>query len=559
MASDKYTVSERTAGNKTGWLVLALLLSQLTGFGQPTQKYLVLLRDKANTPYAVSRPEQFLSQRAILRRQKQNIAVLERDLPVNPAYVAQLRQAGAKIWFTSRWLNAVLIEATGATLTAVQQLPVVTGLAFGRSLATARVGVGDPVGTVATPARNAKFGEVLPLPYGTSEGQISQLGADKMHQQGFHGEGMLIAVLDAGFLNANAVGYLKPLFDEKRVLSTYDFVQKQTNVYDDDDHGTNVLSTMAAEVGSQLYGTSYKASYILLRTEDARTERPIEEANWLFGAEYADSAGVDVINSSLGYFDFDPPYTALSHAYADLNGKTTLISRAAQWAAESGMVVVNSAGNEGGSAWRYIIAPADAVGVLAIGAVDQAGQRAGFSSIGPSADGRVKPDLAARGEGAVIGSANGQIGLGSGTSFAAPLVAGLAAGFWQAHPALTAAQVTEALRRSGSQYGTPDAFVGYGIPNYERASVLVESTTKLLLYPNPFSDAEPLSVLWSEAPNAPLDATLTSIAGRVLWRSRYPAAGSTPFVLPDLSLSAGLYILTLTAGDQKRTVRVLKR
>jgi subtilisin family serine protease len=369
---------------------------------------------------------------------------------------------------------------------------------------------------------------------------------------------MLIGVLDAGFRNANTVGYLKPLFDEKRVLSTFDFVTKDSSVYEDDEHGVEVLSTMAATADGTLYGTAYKASYILLRTEDAATEKPIEEANWLMGAEYADSAGVDIINSSLGYFSFDPPYP--SHVYTDLTGTRTLISRAAQWATEAGIVVVNSAGNEGTSAWRYIVAPADAPDVLAIGGVTSGNTQVSFSSIGPSADGRTKPDLAALGSGVVIGLPNGRISYGSGTSFASPLVAGLAAGFWQAHPRLTAAQVREALRRSGSQYASPDNRLGYGIPNFERAGVFSDALTPLVLYPNPFSNATPLVVQWDKlGSTTTLNATLTDLTGRVLWRNQYPANGIATFVLPNLNLSTGVYLMQLVAGDQRRTVKVVKQ
>ncbi len=543
--------------NKTGWFLLLLLLCQLNSFGQVTRKYLVLLRDKVNTPYSIGRPEQFLSQRSILRRQKQNIPLLERDLPVNPAYVAQLQQTGAKIWFSSRWLNAVLIETTDATIATVQKLPFVKGLEFGRSLANARIGA-DANGTSVNKLNLASPAENEPLNYGNSQVQIAQLGADKMHQQGYHGEGMLIGVLDSGFLNGNRVGFLKPLFDESRVLATYDFVKKETSVYEDDSHGMSCLSAIAATANNQLYGTAYKASYILLRTEDVASERQIEEANWLFGAEFADSAGVDVISSSLGYTQFDDPST--SYTYQNMDGKTALSTRAAQIATETGIVVVVAAGNEGGNAWRYISAPSDAASVLAIGAVTQAGQRSGFSSIGPTADGRIKPDLAARGQGTVIGSPGGQIVSGNGTSFAAPLVAGLAAGFWQAHPRLTAAQVTEALRRSGSQYATPDDQLGYGIPNFERASVMADALGELLIYPNPFSDSELLAVQWGEIdPNTPLDATLTNIAGRVVWQNRYTSAGLTAFTLPNLNLSAGMYFMTLVSGDKKRTVKLVKQ
>jgi subtilisin family serine protease len=557
MVFSKFIESGRMGRNKAGWLALLFLLCQLTGFGQTTRTYLVLLRDKANTPYSVSRPEQFLSQRAILRRQKQNIAVQERDLPVNPTYLTQLQQAGAKIWYSSRWMNAVLLEASDATLAAVQKLPFVKGLEFGRSLANARTSA-QTRSTSVNKFNATTQTDDEPLNYGNSQTQITQLGADKMHQQGYHGEGMLIGVLDAGFLNADKVSFLKPLFDEKRVLATYDFVRKETSVYEDDSHGLSCLSTIAATASNQLYGTAYKASFVLLRTEDANSEKQIEEANWLLGAEYADSAGVDVISSSLGYTQFDDPAT--SYTYQNMDGKTALSTRAAQIATETGMVVVVSAGNEGNGAWRYLSAPSDAVSVLAIGAVTQAGQRAVFSSLGPSADGRVKPDLAARGQGTVVGSPGGQIVSGNGTSFAAPLVAGLAAGFWQVHPRLTAAQVTEALRRSGSQYGSPDDQLGYGIPNFERASVMADAFGTLLIYPNPFSDAEPLGVQWGEIEaNSPLDATLTNMAGRVVWQSRYTSPGLAAFILPNLNLSAGMYFITLVSGDKKRTLKVVKQ
>jgi serine protease AprX len=544
--------------NKTTLVLLLLLLVQFSSFGQATRKYLVLLKDKANSPFSVSQPDRFLSQRSILRRQKQSIALLERDLPVNPAYVSQLQQAGAKIWFTSRWLNAVLIEATDASVATVQKLPIVKGLEFGRSLSNARTGAESQSQSIESSASASKFGDVAPLNYGNSQTQITQLGVDKMHQQGIHGEGMLIGVLDAGFLNADKVGFLKPVFDEKRVLATYDFVRKETSVYEDDAHGLSCLSAIAATTDNQLYGTAYNASFILLRTEDAATEKQIEEANWLFGAEYADSAGVDVISSSLGYTQFDDPAT--SYTYQNMDGKTALSSRAAQIATETGMVVVVAAGNEGSSGWRYLSAPSDAASVLAIGAVTQAGTRASFSSFGPSADGRVKPDLAARGQGTIVGSPGGQIVSGNGTSFATPLMAGLAAGFWQAHPTLTATQVTDALRRSGSQYGAPDDQLGYGIPNFERASVLADAYGSLVVYPNPFNDTDLLGVQWGEiAVNAPLDATLTNLTGRVIWQNQYVSTGLAAFILPRLNLSAGMYILTLTSGDKKRTLKVVKQ
>ncbi len=567
MAFVNSTTFALPARNKPVWLMLGLLLGQLTGFGQSTRKYLVLLRDKAGTPYSISQPGQFLSQRAVLRRQKQNIAVQERDLPVNPAYVKGIQQAGASVWYTSRWLNAVLIEGNDATLTAVQALPFVKGLEFGRSLANARIKADT---ASADRAGTAKFGRIDPLNYGNSQSQIAQIGADVMHQRGFHGEGMLIGVLDAGFYGANQVSTLKPLFDENRVLATYDFVKREVGVYEDDAHGTECLSALAATVDGQLYGTAFNAQYILLRTEEAATESRVEEANWLFGAEYADSAGVDVISSSLGYTEFDDAST--SYTYGQLDGKTALSTRAAQIATQTGMVVVVAAGNDGNKPWRYLSVPADAPSVLAIGAVTQAGGRAVFSSIGPSADGRVKPDLVARGENTIISSPTGQILAEDGTSFATPLVAGLAAGFWQAHPELTAAQVTDALRRSGSQYNNPDAQLGYGIPNFDRAAAgttgstgsmvlaLTEPIDAVRLSPNPFSDAEPLLMQWSDLPRSTsVSVTLTDLTGRILWRQQY-APGQSGAVIPaGLNLPVGLYFMTVITDRQKQTLKVIKR
>lgn len=541
------------AGSKFGcWLLISCLLLSVS-YGQTTPvattgKYLVVLNTKTGTPYTVGRPDQFLSARAVLRRQRQGIAVTERDLPVNPAFVEQIRSTGATVWFTSRWLNAVLIETTEARLKAVLALPFVQGLESNRPLNRARVG--------ALERTMSKFGEVDTLAYGLSDTQVSQIGVDQMHQAGFRGEGMLVAILDAGFQRADRVAFLSPLFSENRVVSTYDFVANERSVYEDDDHGLHVLSIMAATAPGQLYGAAYKASYLLLRTEDAATETRIEEANWLIGAEYADSAGVDVITSSLGYTEFDNP--ASSYTAADLDGETALSSRAAQWATEAGMVVVVSAGNEGASAWRTIGAPADAASVLAIGAITISGSQAAFSSFGPSADGRVKPDLVALGLGTVIGLPNGRVATGNGTSYASPLVAGLATGFWQAHPTLSAAQVTAILRQSGSQYLQPDDALGYGIPTFALASDVVNRSDRPVVFPNPFTDA--ISARWFSLPaGTPVDATLVDLTGRVVWRQQFKNEQQSPFLLQPLSLNAGIYLLTLMAENQRYTVKLLKR
>ncbi len=545
--------------NKRNWLLVGLWLLSVSASGQTTvSKYLVLLKDKVNSPYSVSSPSAFLSARAISRRSKQNIAVTTRDLPPNPTYISQIRQTGATVWYSSRWLNAVLVLADDATIQKVKSLSFVSGLELGRSLA----GISpSPTPSTVQSAGQIRATEALPN-YGNSQGQVAQIGVDKMHDKGYHGEGMLLAVLDDGFLNANTVSYLSNLFSEQRVIGTYDFVQRETKLYENGGHGTSVLSTMAGTLDNQLYGTAYKANFLLLRTEDDATEKPIEEANWLFGAEYADSTGADIITSSLGYNTFDAPFP--SHIYTELNGKTTLVTRAAQWASEVGMVVLVAAGNDGGSAWRYIGAPADAPGVLAIGAVDRSGIKASFSSFGPSADGRIKPDLAAWGVSTVIGKPDNTITTGNGTSYATPLVAGLAAGLWQVYPKLTAVQVVDILRRSGSQYATPDNSLGYGIPTFDRASQIVAATivlatteplAELLVSPNPFTDKIQLTGLPT---NTPVEMMLTDLSGRLVLHQTISGKDAVVLSTGIPSAVVGLYLLHIQTDTAQKMVKLLK-
>lgn len=553
------------AWNNTAQLrVVAILLVLLiaccaagTAQAQRVGQYLLLFRDKAGTPFRIDQPGQFLSARSVARRQRQQIAVTERDLPVSPTYVQGLRQAGARVLYTSRWLNAALVEVTAAQLPALLALPYVQGIETGRVLNNARLDLTES--QQATDFRADKFGQTATVPaYGPADFQLRQLGVDKMHEQGYHGENMLVAVLDAGFLRANRVSFLSPLFTENRVLATYDFADRETDVYDDDEHGLNVLSVMAAEAPNQLYGPAYKATYLLLRTEIAASENPVEEAYWLFGAEYADSTGADVINSSLGYTTFDNP--ANNHTYADLTGTKTLVSRAATWAADAGMVVVVSAGNEGASAWRYIGAPADSPGVLSIGAVDRSGGLARFSSVGPTPDGRLKPDLVALGQGTTLGTSADSVNTGNGTSFSGPLVAALATGFWQAHPTLTAVQVRNILRQSGSQADRPDSQYGYGIPAFDRATVLANAQQTLAIFPNPFTDTDRVTVTLADTElSQPVTIRLTDLTGRSVLQRSYDTSQNGLLSFQTTGLQAGIYLLSVSTQNRMRTVRLLKR
>ena len=394
-----------------------------------------------------------------------------------------------------------------------------------------------------------------------------------MHAAGFRGEGMHIAVLDAGFPGVNVIPAFQPLFQQNRLLSTFDVVRGGTSVYDIDSHGTWVLSTMAAYQPNAFIGTAPNASYHLIRTEDNRgTESPVEEAYWLIGAEYADSVGVDIINSSLGYRDFDNP--DFSYSYSQMDGNTALSTRAADLASAVGILVVNSAGNSGNNAaWPYVSAPADGDSVLSVGAVDSLGVRIGFSSVGPTADGQIKPNLATQGSQTAIIDPSGFIGRGSGTSFASPVLAGMAAGFWQANPTLTAQQVRQYLELSGSQASAPDNLLGYGIPDFRRAYNLAnpnsplglpvgEGRSVLELYPNPVPGAAFALRLPARLINQLLTVRITDAVGRTVSEQQLKTpsgSDSVTITAGENVLKSGLYLCQVRAASgEQHTLRFVR-
>lgn len=444
---------------KIAFLFLGLFMQS---FAQTKYKYLVLLNDKNNSPFSVNSPLTYLSQKSIDRRFKQGITIKTSDLPPNPAYLSDIQQTGATVIYKSRWMNAALVEATESQKNTILSLSFVKGIEFNRPLKQVRKNtVFDKFAIENTESLN----------YGEATAQIQLLGADAMHDFGFHGEGMLIALLDDGFLNTNSSACLQHLFQNNKVVKVYDFVDNDNTVYTQGGHGTAVLSTMAGYIDNQMISPAFGVSVALFRTEDGASETPLEEANWLFGAEMADSLGVDIISSSLGYNTFNNP--ADNYTPAMMNGNTALSTRAADLATATGMVVVISAGNSGDDPnWQIITAPADADSVLSIGAVSRTGEYASFSSRGNTADGRIKPDVVAVGSGTALCNTSGNASTSSGTSFSAPLVAGLVAGFWQANPYLTAQEVTRCIRKSGHQFATPTIQLGYGYANFSRANIV---------------------------------------------------------------------------------------
>ncbi|MFW5762501.1 MAG: S8 family peptidase [Cyclobacteriaceae bacterium] len=426
-------------------LILVGIFLKLPGFAQ-TNRYVVFFTDKQNNTYSIEQPEEFLSERAIQRRTRQNIAITGKDLPPTQAYLNELADKGAKILYTSRWMNAALVEADESMIPTIESLAAVARLEY--------VALGDSRARrsgYSFSFRNSRRQEL------STRLQNEMIGIDNMHSAGLKGENMWIAIFDGGFQGADTIRYFRHLYDNNKVMATRDFVGHGADVYRYDDHGTNVFSCLGG-YDPQLYsGTAPQASYVLCVTEAVNSEFRVEEYNWLFAAEYADSLGVDIINSSLGYSTFDD--RGMDYTYDDLDGDKAVITRAADYAASVGMLVVTSAGNERNNNWKYIVAPADADTILAVGAVNSIFNPTNFTSAGPTVDGRVKPEVAALGEGVRLVNNAGTVTSNNGTSFASPLIAGLAAGVWQAKPELTNMEVIQLLKSSASQSMDPDSLI----------------------------------------------------------------------------------------------------
>ncbi len=478
-------------------LCLLIGVSHLSNGQIGPYRYLIQFKDKNNSTFSLQNPSAFVSQKSIERRKKNNISFTEQDLPVNNSYLKELTSLGIKILFPLKWINSALIQTSPDQIKTILKNKNVKGLFFPFALDSLPVKSGNKFNQPTNPNINRSLADIS---YGNSLTQNTQLGTDKMHASGITGKNTLITLLDEGFLNADIVTYLQNIRDQKRIIATLCTSPNRTSVYNEGSHGTNVISTVAAYVPDKLIGTAFNATFALAQTEEGLTEFPVEEVNWLRGAEWADSLGTDIISSSLGYSTFDNSF--YNHSYSQLDGKTVLSTLAANWASEKGIICVISAGNEGAKTWKYISSPADALDILAVGAVDSKGAKASFSSFGPSFDQRIKPDVSAMGQATLLGSISSSIVSGNGTSFSAPLIAGLTAGIIEKFPNKTAKQIMNGIRKSGTLSLNPDNSLGYGIPNYERALLIldpilvVEPTVSegINIYPNPISIGQKLNL-----------------------------------------------------------------
>lgn len=470
------------------WLLIFVFFP-LVVFSQ--EEAWVYFNAKTNEQYYYDNPLKMLSQRALDRRYTQNIPLDFKDIPINQNFITTIKTvSGIQVMAKSKWLNALHVRGSQSSINSLKDFDFVAKVDFAnkalnetnKSISVSKVVLQKNRKSKKEKTINATSDYAL---------QIEMLNGQFLHQENFKGSGKIIAVLDAGFLGVDNAPAFKKLRDDNQILGGYNFVARDNSFYAHDDHGTNVLSTMAAYTDNSLIGTAIDASYYLFVTEDVTVENPVEESLWVEAAEKADSLGVDIISSSLGYTDFDNP--VYNHSYKDRNGITAFISKGADIAFSRGMLVVVSAGNEGTTSNPYIGAPADAFSVIAVGAVDSYKNKASFSSIGPTTDGRIKPDVMALGQNAIVSDEKGNNIYLNGSSFSAPIVSGMLACLWQAFPDLTNQEIKELLFQSSSKYLTPDNQYGYGIPDFNLAlskekNLKKESLQYFVAVPNPTND-----------------------------------------------------------------------
>jgi hypothetical protein len=523
--------------------------------------YLVEFRDKAHNEFQLSRPSEFLSQRALDRRERQGIEIDSSDLPVTNLYLDSLQRMGFDVLCTSRWLNSAIVVPGDESL--FDQLENISFIKYKNKFAKSRIQRDTEPKLEQDLWQETKSFDTLD--YGVAWKQIHFQKGEYLHELGYRGKGIQIAVIDAGYNLANILPSLLPLWNEKRIIAVRDFVEPGNNLYTGHSHGTFVLSIMAGNDPLSYLGTAPDASYYLLRSEQSATEYIIEEDFWIAAAEFADSAGADLINTSLGYTLFDDP--SQDHSYADMNGSSR-ISSAADIAFSKGMMVIISAGNEGNKTWRYLSAPSDAVNAICVGASDYMGNVAGFSSRGPASDGRIKPDLISVGWNTWIQNTNGSYAYGSGTSFSAPVITGLTACLWQANPTLTNRQIRECILKSCNNYNSPDSISGYGIPDYEKAHHIAgsliqwpeEKKDSIFLGPNPFSDR--LEISWYDESSVRIEISIYNLSGSCLIRRE---AKLNPGPVRNLQmegldyLPSGIYLLQMDTGIKKIKFKVVKQ
>jgi len=529
------------------------LLSGFFGFSQEEDAW-VYFKDKPNSQTYIDNPLTMLTQRALDRRANQGILLDFKDVPIYQPYIDQISAvSGITVKAKSKWMNCVHIRGLQSDINKLKLKSFVDHVDFADKTL-------NLVGKIAQPVKIKAVNKVLNIKinyaYGSSANQIQMLNGHLLHQQNYTGSGKIIAVLDAGFPNVDIAQPFQKLRDNSLILGGYDYVNKNNNFYTGSSHGTQVLSTMGGYTDGQLVGTAPDAKYYLFITEDTATENPVEESNWVEAAEESDRLGVDIITTSLGYFGYDNP--AYSHTYADMTGDATFISKGANIAFSRGIIVVASAGNEGATTEPHIGIPAEALNVLAIGAVQANEIYATFSSIGPSYDSRVKPDVMAQGNPTVLSDVSGNIGTASGTSFSCPIMAGMVACLWQAFPAKTNLQIKQLISESADRFANPTSQYGYGIPDFSLAlskglSVAAFSKKDFIIYPNPTTDI--ISVTFPEGSGEGTIILYTVLGQKVLEKK---ITSQLPSISMKL-LSKGMYLYKIESNGFSKSGKIVKQ
>ena len=463
--------------NKNFFIYLFIIvLSIESGWTQTPAKYWIAFKDKKNSSYSINRPYEFLSQRAIEKRQRFNIPITEEDLPVNKNYIDQILNIDTTIiLFTqSKWMNGITVYCKdSAALQKIKALPFVKQCECNSKTKQEEKPYSQIYAYQPNGNENISPIDYKNIKYGKANPQIRTNNIHWLHRMGFLGQGIVMSVQDGGFHNVDSIPHFRKLITENRLLGVRNFVQPDINPMRAHSHGTMVLSCIASYLPDTLVGTAPLVAVYLAQTEDGRSEYPIEEDNWIAGLEWADSLGCDVVNSSLGYTHFED--TSFNHRHEYLTGEYTRVSKAANKAAQKGIVVCNSAGNEGQGTWHYIGFPADAKNILTVGSVQPDKRKSAFSSFGYHASGNIKPDACAVGSFTWVGMPNGKTAFSFGTSFSSPLLAGMVACLWQSCPDKTPLEIIEAIHKSGSQYSKPDEALGYGITDFFKAYNLLKN------------------------------------------------------------------------------------
>jgi len=512
--------------------------------------YRFYLKDKGGVTPAEIPASELLSERSIIRRTKNGIPIDHLDLPIYSAYSDTLVNRGLKIACSSKWIN---------TITVSSPIPLDTRNLGLLSFIDTIILVKSPVPVKGSSYYNKEPGQLQAEEAPPYWWQLEMHGADKLHEMGFNGTGSVIAVIDGGFSNADMIESLSPAFSEGRILGTYDFAYRSDDVFSYSQHGTAVLSILAGNWPGRISGSAPGASYWLMRSEVVSSEYPVEEDFWVAAAEFADSAGADIISTSLGYSVFTDG--SMDHTYSQMDGKSIFISKGAGIASSRGMIVVTSAGNSRDDPWYYITAPADAENILAVGAVDQSGFISSFSSSGPTFDNRIKPDVSAMGVAVTIQKVPSAVVTGNGTSFSCPLLSGMVACLMQAFPGSTYSEIAEAVKVSADRYLHPDNLYGYGVANiyfaYQYLSENTEDAGEVIhIYPNP---SRGQLYLRFNTDQVRVKVRIVDLTGRIVIEREFVNINQPILEIPGFSyLPGGTYIVSVETGSRSMTQKIIR-